>query len=385
MKTTLKTYTVEEILDGFVYSESEGKGLFGLRGTLTIQPEYQRNYIYGDGKKDVAVIESVLNGYPLGLLYFNRAPADQLETLDGQQRITSLGRYVKGLFAVKVNGTEQIFSSLDADTQNAILQTELLAYVCDGTEREIKEWFQTINIAGIDINEQELLNAVYSGPFITVAKKWFSNSHNANTATWSRYVRGNVKRQDFLSVALDWVSNGDTSGYMARHRNNDNIGELKEHFDDVLNWVGTVFTEEYAEMKGLDWGRLYREHGRTPYDPKTVAAKVAELYDDPYVTANKGIFEYVLGGCENTKLLSVRVFDRVTVAKQYKIQTRIASASEKSNCSYCAIGHGANATRIYKATEMEADHVSAWSTGGPTLAENCQMLCKTHNGAKGNK
>jgi uncharacterized protein with ParB-like and HNH nuclease domain len=197
MKTTLKTeITVKDICEGFVYNELEGKGLFGLAGKLTIQPEYQRNYIYADGKKDVAVIESILKGYPLGLIYFNKPSDDTLEVLDGQQRITSFGRYVTGKFAIKdENGMEQYFSGLAQDKQELILNTKLLIYECEGTESEIKEWFKTINIAGVPLNNQELLNAVYSGQFVTLAKAKFSNSKDANIQKWSAYISGSANRK----------------------------------------------------------------------------------------------------------------------------------------------------------------------------------------------
>lgn len=187
MKTELKEYSVRQISEGFVYNELEGKGLYGLAGRLTIQPEYQRNYIYADGKRDVSVITSLLKGYPLGLIYFNKTHEDSLEVLDGQQRITSFGRFVAGKFAVKdENGMEQYFSGLAADKQAKILESKLLVYECEGTETEIKEWFQTINITGVPLNNQELLNAVYSGPFVTLGKEEFSNSQNANIQSGAR-------------------------------------------------------------------------------------------------------------------------------------------------------------------------------------------------------
>lgn len=175
MKTDLGTYTVAELTRGFVYSESEGKGLFGLSGRLVIQPEYQRNYLYGDGKHDVAVIESILSGYPLGLLYFVTNGGD-LEVLDGQQRITTIGRFVTDKLAVPVGGTERYFSSLPEDLREKVLGFELLAYTCTGTESEIRDWFKTINIAGVPLNDQELANSIYSGPFVTAARATLSNS-----------------------------------------------------------------------------------------------------------------------------------------------------------------------------------------------------------------
>ena len=210
MKTTLRTnITVKDICDGFVYNELEGKGLFGLAGKLTIQPEYQRNYIYADGKKDVAVIESILKGYPLGLIYFNKVSDDNLEVLDGQQRITSFGRFVTNKFAIQdENGMQQYFDGIAADKQSKILGTKLLIYECEGEETEITDWFRTINIYGVPVNPQEILNAVYSGTFVTLGKEEFSNSQNSNIQKWSAYISGNVNRQDFLERALDWVSKG---------------------------------------------------------------------------------------------------------------------------------------------------------------------------------
>src|SRR3989344_4443815 len=212
MKTILKTnITVKEICYGFVYNELEGKGLFGLSGKLTIQPEYQRNYIYASdgGKREVAVIESVLKGYPIGLIYFNKVSVDNLEVLDGQQRITSLGRFITDKFAIlDENGNPQYFGAMAKDKKTKILETRLLIYECEGTESQIKEWFRTINIAGVPLNNQELLNAVYSGPFVTKAKEEFSNSQNANIQKWSAYVSGSANRQEFLECALDWVSKG---------------------------------------------------------------------------------------------------------------------------------------------------------------------------------
>ena len=205
MKADLKQYTVKDVTEGFVYNEFEGKGLYGLAGTLVIQPEYQRNYIYGDGKKDVAVIDSLIKGYPLGLIYFNNGEAS-LEVLDGQQRITSIGRFVTGKFAIKRDGKEQTFSSLPQEDRDKILGSDLLVYVCDGTESEIKEWFQTINISGVPLNKQELLNAVYSGPFVTAAKAVFSNSGNALQQKWASYVKGDPRRQVVLEIALSWIA-----------------------------------------------------------------------------------------------------------------------------------------------------------------------------------
>jgi len=387
MNTELRTdITVEDICKGFHYNELEGKGLYGLSGRLTIQPEYQRNYIYADGKKDIAVIDSVLKGYPIGLIYFNKVDDDKFEVLDGQQRITSLGRFVEGVLSIiDESGIPQDINSIAADKREKILKTRLLIYICEGTESEIKEWFRTINIAGVPLKPQELLNAVFSGPFVTKAKEEFSNSQNAHIQMWSHFINGTANRQDFLERALDWVSKGNISDYMKQHRRDDNITELKTYFNAVLGWVNSVFPTPYDKMKGLEWGRLYETYHKQPYDPQKVDERVAELLDDPQVENNSGVFEYVLGGEQDTKLLNVRVFDEKIKRQVYKLQTDDAEMKGISNCPYCAIGHEATKTRIWKLSEMDADHVSAWSKGGATTIENCQMLCKTHNRAKGNR
>ena len=209
MKAKLRHYTVEQILEGFVFNELEGKGLFGLAGKLVIQPEYQRHYIYGDGKRDVDVIISLLKSYPLGLIYFN-VNGDSLEVLDGQQRITSVGRFVTGKFAIQVDGNEQTFGSLPKDAKDLILASDLLVYECEGTESEIKEWFRTINIAGMPLKQQELLNAIYSGSFVTSAKAEFSNSNNANMQKWSKSRLSGLPRRKEKRSNLTWPPTGTT-------------------------------------------------------------------------------------------------------------------------------------------------------------------------------
>ena len=387
MRTTLITdYTVDDVCKGFVYNEYEGKGLYGLSGKLVIQPEYQRNYIYADGKKDVAVIESLLNGYPLGLLYFVKVADDKYEVLDGQQRITSFGRFVTGKFPIiDDHGMQQYFKGIAEDKQKKILESKLTIYICEGEESEIKAWFKTINIAGVPLNEQELLNAIYSGTFVTAAKEEFSNSNNSNIQKWSAYISGSVLRQDYLHTALMWVSRNNIDAYMSSHRKDTSITELKTYFNSVIDWVSSVFSDVEPTMKGLPWGDLYEKYHKNSYDPDEVSQKLQELLADEYVTDKKGIYEYILGGCTDTKLLNVRIFDNKTKTVVYNRQTADAKANGVSNCPLCAIGHDSNKAKIWKQAEMDADHVSAWSKGGLTDISNCQMLCKTHNRAKGNR
>lgn len=388
MITTLKTsITVADICDGFVFNQLEGKGLFGLSGKLTIQPEYQRNYIYADGggKKEQAVIQSLLKEYPLGLIYFNKVASEKYEVLDGQQRITSIGRFVTNKFAIMDNGNPKNFGSLPSDQQTKILESKLLIYECEGTETEIKQWFETINISGVPLNPQELLNAIYSGPFVTAAKAEFSNSQNANIQKWGAYIKGSANRQDLLERALEWVSKGDIGGYMSGHRTEDNINELNAYFNSVIDWISAAFIDVEKEMKGQEWGRLYELYHAKSYDPAKVSTEVKRLYGDSYIKNRKGVFEYILGDLQESKLLNIRVFDEPTKKSVYAQQTIDAKANDTSNCPLCTVGHTANRSKIWKLTEMDADHVSAWSTGGETTVDNCQMLCVTHNRAKGNR
>ena len=395
MKTDLKKYTVKDIVNGFIYSETEGKGLYGLSGKLVIQPEYQRNFIYNKDGKESAVIESMLSGYPLGLIYFSVGKdvngKDQLEVLDGQQRITSIGRYVNNKFAIATNTGEQYFSSLPQDKRDLILNTELLVYKCSGTESEIKDWFKTINISGVPLNSQELLNAVYSGSFVTAAKAELSNSSNSKQSKWRRYVKGEPARQLVLEKALEWVAlkNGvDVDTYMSQHRQDDNADELINHFNTVIDWAAACFPGKLrSEMCGLPWGVYFHKYGANPYDGDKNAERAEELYFDDDVYSKKNIYEYILRGekQEDRNLLDIRVFDNKTKIKVYKEQTEKAEAAGISNCPTCATGTNNNASRIYDIKEMEADHVTAWTKGGETTIDNCEMLCKMHNRAKGNK
>ena len=386
METILRTdITVRDICEGFIYNELEGKGLYGMNGKLTIQPEYQRNYIYADGKRDVAVIDSVLKGYPLGIIYFNQV-GDHYEVLDGQQRITSLGRFVTHKLAIKdKNGMQQYIDGLNQEDRDRVLNTSLLIYICKGTESEIKDWFQTINIVGVELNNQEKLNAIYSGPFVSALKEEFSNSLNANVQKWRHYITGNVNRQDILERALQWVSKGNVEAYMSLHRQDTDITPVKAYFNAVLDWASGVFKDVLPQMRGLEWGRLYEQYHNKPYNVDAVSQRVHELMADDYVTNHKGVFEYILGGEQDKSLLNIRVFDRATISRVYAKQTQAARDKGVSNCPDCALQDGSNSTRIYKINEMDADHVTAWSKGGKTDEANCRMLCRYHNRSKGNK
>ena len=390
MKTELRTdITVGDICKGFYYNTLEGKGVRRWSGKLVIQPEYQRNYIYANGKDDVAVVDSLLKKYPIGLIYFLKN-GEEYEVLDGQQRITSFGRFVTGqLDVLDANGMPHKF---DPAHHGWLLKTPLTIYICEGEgddpEAEIKDWFKTINIAGKPLNEQELLNATYSGPFIMAAKAVYSNSTNAHMNKWKWFVAGDEKRQAVLAAALDWVSKGHVREYLKDHRYSADISELTAYFDSVIAWIGGVFKDTKSEMCGLEWGRLYEAYHDKPYDPDKIWKRVEELYadaDNEIVTSRRNIFEYVLGGERHPELLKIRIFKKEVAKRVYAKQTAEAKANGVSNCPICASGHPANAKRIYDFREMEADHVTAWSNGGNTSEDNCQMLCVSHNRAKGNR
>ena len=389
MKTELRTdITIGDICKGFYYNTLEGKGVRGWNGKLVIQPEYQRNYIYANGRDDVAVVESLLKKYPIGLIYFLKN-GDEYEVLDGQQRITSFGRFVTGqLDVLDANGMPHKF---DPALHGWLLKRPLTIYICEGEgddpEKEIKDWFRTINIAGKPLNDQELLNATYSGPFVTKAKEVFSNSSNANMHKWKRFVAGDEKRQAVLAAALEWVSQGHVREYLKDHRYSPDIAELKQYFESVIAWIDGTFKDIRDEMCGLEWGRLYETYHSKGYDIDKVWERVEALFvdaDNDIVKNRKNIFEYVLGGETDSKLLKIRIFKDAVARRVYKKQTDAATAKGVSNCPDCVLAHDANSKRIYAFGEMEADHVTAWSKGGDTSEKNCQMLCKHHNRVKGN-
>lgn len=388
MKTVLRTdWTIGDICDGFAFSQAEQKGLYGLGGKLVIQPEYQRNYIYDQGGRDVAVIESVLKGYPLGLLYFVKTGDDTYEVLDGQQRITSLGRFVNTSYPFAVpdsTGQPRYFDSFDEDIQNQIKSTPLTVYICTGTAQEIDEWYKIANIQGVQLTEQERLNSSYYGSFVSACRAIFSNTHNAQMNKWQTYIKGDPRRQELLAEALKWVSDNNVADYMAQHRQDPNADSVKNHFDSVIDWISNLFNSTDSVMRGQPWGEFWKTYHNTPYDKTALNNRFDELMADTAVNNKRGIIPYLLGGEKETQLLDIRVFEESTKISKYQQQTADAKAKGISNCPLCALG-GNNSSKMWKYKEMDADHVQAWSRGGATTADNCQMLCKTHNRAKGNK
>ena len=389
MKTEYRTdITVRELCEGFHYDENEGKGLYGWNGRLTIQPEYQRNYIYADGKRDVAVIESLQKGFPIGLIYFLRTGTDKYEILDGQQRITSIGRFWERMFSVE--GADGMPHYYEESLHAKIASTCLPICICEGEgdspEQEIKDWFTAINTKGEPLNEQELRNATYFGPFVTAARRVFSNSSNTNVQIWKAFIAGSEKRQEILETALKWVSRDNIDDYMGRHRGDEGCKELVTYFESVIGWVKRMFLGQKAEMRNVDWGRLYETYHNEPYNTTELWEKVERLYADERVDSMdyKGVFEYLLGGEKDKRLLHVRIFRNPVKRKVYNTQTAKAKAQGVSNCHDCAAEGGTRGNIVYTFDQMEADHVTAWSNGGDTSEANCQMLCKYHNRVKGN-
>lgn len=383
--------TIRELCENFTYNKLEEKGIYGLNNKLIIQPEYQRNYIYESEKKDVAVIESILKRYPIGLFYFNEREDGMLEVLDGQQRITSIGRFAIGkMEVIDEDGVPLDIDALSDEDRELFFSTKILVYICKGTRTDIRKWFETINIAGIKLEKQELWNAVYSGPFVTEAKKVFSNSANSNSQEWRCYMKGDLRRQAYLHTALKWVchsyreKDGDLAvrKYMQTHRNDTNIIELHEFFDAVIDWIEQHFDVVHDEMNDVNWGKLFDNYKESP---KPDQNRIEELFNDPYIGVRKNIYEYVLGGEKKKSLLNIRIFKDDVKKVAYARQTTEAKKQGKSNCPLCACSDDNNKTRIYTFKEMDADHVTAWSKGGATDISNCQMLCKTHNRMKGNR
>lgn len=303
------------------------------------------------------------------------------EVMDGQQRTISIGQYVTGDFTVDGRG----FHNLQDDEQQQILDYKLDVYQCTGSDSEKLAWFRVINIAGEELSEQELRNAVYHGSWVTDAKKRFSKKGCAASAIARDYLAGEMIRQKWLETAIRWINSGKVEDYMAAHQHDPIAIKLWIYFQSVIEWVKTTFPSYYKEMKGLPWGPLYDKYGTDKLDPVALDADIKTLRADVAVENNKGIYEYLLGGRNDPKLLSIRIFDDRTKVVVYEQQTQKAKAKGQSNCPLCAIGHDANKTRIYEPTEMDADHVTAWTNGGATDLQNCEMLCITHNRAKGNR
>ena len=357
MKIELHKITVREVVEGYI--DSQEAGVVGYKGRLNIRPPYQREFVYKERQRD-AVIDTIVKGFPLNVMYWAKNEDGTFEVLDGQQRTISFCQYVTGVFSID----SRYFHNLTRAEQEKILDYELLIYFCEGNDKERLDWFKIINIAGEKLTDQELLNANYPGPWLTDAKLKFSKTGCAAYMLGKDYMTGEPIRQDYLETALKWISSGDIGGYMAEHQHDVNADPLFAYFRSVMNWISDTFIVKRKEMKGIDWGPLYARYSELFPDTAALEKRIAALMADDDVTSKKGIYPYVLTGEE--KYLNVRAFDNRMKRAAYERQQGI--------CPRCG--------KHFSFEEMEADHITPWSKGGKTAAENCQMLCRECNRRK---
>ncbi len=355
MQIELKEITIRELTEN--YQDNEENGVVGFGGKLDIRPPYQREFVYKDKQRE-AVIDTLTNDFPLNVMYWAVRKDGNFEVIDGQQRTISICQYVNGDFAHFF----RYFHNLQKDEQEQILNYKLMVYFCSGTDSEKLKWFQTINIAGEKLTDQELRNAVYSGSWVSDAKRYFSK--NSRPKIGDEYLSGSANRQEFLETAINWISNGTIEVYMSKNQNKPNANELWLYFQSVINWTKATFPNYRREMKGINWGFLYNQFQTQSFDHKKLEEEVSELMQDEDVTNKRGIYEYVL--TRNEKFLNIRAFS--------DNQKREAYERQSGNCIKCG--------QHFEIHEMEADHITPWHEGGKTSAENCQMLCKFDNRSK---
>lgn len=360
MNIELKEITVRELING--YKDNEENGVVGYGGKLDIRPPYQREFIYKDKQRD-SVIDTITKEYPLNVMYWAVRDDGNFEVIDGQQRTISICQFVEGDFAFQ----NRYFHNLQNDEQNQILNYKIMVYMCSGKDSEKLEWFKTINIAGEKLTDQELRNAVYSGPWVSDAKRYFSKNGCPAYGLGSNYLSGTPIRQDYLETTIKWISNECMDQYMAKHQHEPNANELWLYFQCVINWVKVVFPKYRREMKGIKWGSLYNEYKNQNFDSTKLEIEVSNLMQDEDVTNKRGIYTYVI--TRNEKYLNIRAFN--------ENQKREAYERQKGICSKCG--------EHFELNEMEADHITPWHEGGKTSAENCQMLCKDDNRIKSGK
>jgi hypothetical protein len=367
MEIELKKITVRELTDGF--TDDGEAGVVGYGGQLDIRPPYQREFVYKDKQRD-AVIDTVSRAFPLNVMYWAVRNDGNFEVIDGQQRTISLCQFIQGDFSVSIGSFDQkrAFHNLQKNEQEALLNYELMIYVCSGSDSEKLEWFKTINIAGEELTQQELRNAVYHGPWVSDAKKYFSRSNCPAYGLGKDYLSGAVNRQDFLETVIKWISlDGNIEGYMSDHQDDQNAQALWEYFRNVIGWTVEMFPKYRKEMKGVEWGFLFNDHSNETFDFADLELKVASLMADEDVSNKKGIYRYVFDRKE--RHLSIRSFT--------ENQKREAYERQGGKCPVCS--------QCFEIGQMEADHITPWHEGGKTNAANCQMLCKDDNRRKSGK
>ena len=357
MKIELHEITIREIAENYI--DNAENGVIGYNGKLNIRPKYQREFVYKQKQRD-AVIETIVKGFPLNVMYWVKNSDNDFEVLDGQQRTISFCQYVHGGFSIN----NRAFHNLTQTEQQQILDYKVMVYFCEGNDKEKLDWFKIINIAGEKLTDQELRNAVYTGTWLNDAKLKFSKTNCAAYLQGNKYLNGDPIRQEYLETALKWINNGEIEDYMSKHQHDPNANELFFYFRAVIDWVENTFTKYRKEMKGLEWGVLYNQFKDQIFDTAELETEIAKLMADDDVTSKKGIYPYVLTRQE--KYLSVRAFDNR--------MKRTAYEKQKGICKKCG--------KHFELEQMEADHITPWSQGGKTLAENCQMLCRDCNRKK---
>ena len=363
MKIELQKIKIREVANG--YKDSQEDGVVAYGGLLDVRPAYQREFIYKDDKRN-AVIDTVRKGFPLNVMYWVKTKQGTYEVLDGQQRTISICQYINKEYSINY----QFFHNLTEGERNEILDYELMIYICEGTEKEQLDWFRVINIAGEKLTEQELRNAVYTGEWLTDAKRYFSKNSCPAYKIANKYLNGVANRQDYLQTALRWISARDgkvIEDYMSEHQHDEDANELRLYFTAVIVWVKILFPTYRKEMKGIEWGLLYNKYHNNHYNSKQLEKRILELIDDDEVGSINGIYEYLFDGEE--KHLSLRQFDDKTKRKVYEQQ--------KGICADCG--------KHFEIEEMEADHIDPWHDGGKTTIDNCQMLCRHCNRRKSGK
>lgn len=367
MKIDLYKIKVSEVVKDYKDSAEEGVTAFG--GKLDIRPKYQREFVYS-GKQRDEVINTVKNSFPLNVMYWVKKEDGNFEVLDGQQRTISIAQFVNGDFSIDFRGRTAMFHNLTKEEQDQILNYELMIYHCEGTEKEKLDWFKIINIAGEKLTDQELRNAVYTGPWLSDAKLKFSKSNCAAyllANDGGQLVTGSPIRQEYLETALSWINNDDIEGYMAKHQHDTDAEELWKYFQNVIHWVREIFPNYRSEMKVVNWGELYNEFGKKKFDQDVLEEEIKKLMQDEDVTKKSGIYPYLLTGKD--RYLSIRAFTPNMKREAYERQSGI--------CPLCKTE--------FSISEMEADHIDPWHEGGKTVTENCQMLCKEDNRRKSGK
>jgi hypothetical protein len=360
MKIELKEIPIRDVVNGYVNNNEEG--VVGYDGKLNIRPKYQREFVYKDKQRN-SVIETIRKDFPLNVMYWVKNEDNTFEVLDGQQRTISLCEYVAGKFALDY----QYFHNLEDTEKEAILNYKLMVYFCEGNDKEKLDWFKIINIAGVKLTDQELRNAIYTGTWLTEAKKHFSKSGCPAYAIASDYLKGVSIRQEYLETAINWISDGEIEGYMAKNQHEPNANELWLYFQNVINWVNVIFPKYRKEMKGVSYGILYNKFKDKKFDSKKLEEEITKLMQDEDVTKKSGIYQYLL--TRNEKYLSIRAFTDKQKREVYEKQ--------KGICAKCK--------KEFELSEMEADHITPWHEGGKTISKNCQMLCKHDNRIKSGK